>query len=373
MAAAASGPRNLRTSDSMDRDQNAQIVPFTPELLPLVRGFSERYWTRPRTDAYYEWRYLRPLALGRMFVAVQDGQCLGTLCSLRKPYLLDGRPTDCLEVFDWHCLPGEKGTGIGIRLMRAMMRQPEPVLSVGGTADVHATLPKMGWEPIGSAGHYELVVAPETLAARLRHHAAVPAALARGVMRLVSAGWYAPRRRRVPPNGLVSPVGALPAGVRELYGDGGGYGLVQRPDAEVQRWITDSTWSGHFGYLVFALGGRVRGWAMTRTFATATGPEASLVEIYAPRPDVALYTWMVSEAAAALLVARPRRIHARASCPVLRAALRANRFRLLTPEHPVHLWPKGAWDRAEPFHITLGHSDAPLLPYACEASAGPGA
>lgn len=356
----------------MDRDRSAQVVPFAPELLPLVRGFSERYWSRPRTDAYYEWRYLRSQPFSRMFLAVQDGLCLGMLFALRKPYRIAGRATDCLEVFDWHCLPGEKGTGIGIRLMRAMMRQSEPVLSVGGTADVHATLPKMGWEHVGTASRYELVLAPEELAARLRHRAGLPGGLTQGALRLLSAGYLAPRRRRVPPNGMVSPVSVLPAGVRDLYRDAGGYGLLQQPDPEVQRWTADSSWSGHFGYLVFALAGRVRGWVMTRTYASEQGPEAAIVEVFAPRPDVALYTWMVSEAATALLVARPRCIHARASCPVLQEALRANRFRAPPPGDPVHLWPKGAWDRAEPLHVTLGHSDAPLRPYACEASAGPG-
>jgi hypothetical protein len=356
----------------MDREKSAQIVPFSPELLPLVRGFSERYWSRPHSDAYYEWRYLRPQPFSRMFLAVQDDRCLGMLFALRKPYRIAGRPLDCLEVFDWHCLPGEKGTGIGIRLMRAMMRQPEPVLSVGGTADVHATLPKMGWEHIGAAPHFELVISPDALAARLRHRAGLHPALTQGALQLLSAGYFTPHRRCVPSTGLVSGVAVLPAGVRELYRDAGGYGFVQQPQPDVQRWIMDSSWSGHFGYLVFALAGRVRGWAMTRTFATKSGPEAAIVEIFAPRPDVALYTWMVSEAATALLVARPRRIHSRASCPVLQAALRANHFRVLPPDPPVHLWPRGAWDHAGPLHITLGHSDAPLLPYACEASAGPG-
>ena len=356
----------------MDRDGTPQIVPFTPERLPLVRDFSERYWTRPRSEAYYEWRYLRPQPFSRMFLAVQDGRCLGMLFALRKPYRLGGRAVDCLEVFDWHCLPGEKGTGIGIRLMRAMMRQPEPVLSVGGTPDVHATLPKMGWEHVGAALRFELLTGPDELAERLRRHSGLPPALTRGALRLLAAGWFAPRRRCVPPNGLVSPVTVLPAGVRELYRDAGGYGLVQQLDPDVQRWVTDSAWSGHFGYLVFAVAGRVRGWAMTRTYATAAGPEAAIVEIFAPRPDAALYTWMVSEAAAALLVARPRRIRARATCPVLQAALRANHFRTQPADVPVHLWPKGAWDRAAPLHVTLAHSDAPLLPYACEAAAGPG-
>jgi hypothetical protein len=355
----------------MDREQAPQIVPFTPELLPLVRGFSERYWTRPHTDAYYEWRYLRPQPFSRMFLAVQGGECLGMVFALRKSYRFGGRPTDCLEVFDWHCLPGEKGTGVGIRLMRAMMRQDGPVLAVGGTPDVHATLPKMGWDPIGSATRYELVLASDVLAEQVRHRAGLPPGLTRSSLRLLAAGYLAPRRRRVPAHGLVTPVTVLPGAVRELYDEPGGYGLLQQPDPEVLRWTTESTWSGHFGHLVFALDGRVRGWVMTRTYATETGPEAAIVEIFAPRPDEALYTWMVSEAAVALMVARPRRIHARASCPVLQAALHANHFRAL-PADPLHLWPKGAWDHGGPLHITLGHSDAPLRPYACEAAAGPG-
>ena len=57
----------------------------------------------------------------------------------------------------------------------------------------------------------------------------------------------------MPPNGLVSPAGALPAGVRDLYRDTTGYGLFQTPDPDVLRWITDGAWSGHYGFLVFAL------------------------------------------------------------------------------------------------------------------------
>jgi hypothetical protein len=125
-----------------------------------------------------------------------------------------------------------------------------------------------------------------------------------------------------------------------------------------------------YEFLTFTLEGRVRGWAMTRSYATANGPEAAIVEVFAPRPDSALYTWMVSEAAMSLMAAQPRRLHARASCPILQAALLANRFRAVAPDNPVHVWPKGVGDRSEPLHVTLGHSDGSFMPYGHEPQAG---
>jgi hypothetical protein len=358
----------------MDRERTARIVPFAPELLPAVRGFSERYWSRPRTEAYYDWRYLQPQPFSRMFMALQDDDCLGLLFALRKQYRVGGRPTACLEVFDWHCLPGLRGSGIGIRLMRAMMRQPEPIVSVGGTGDVLATLPMMKWEAIGAARRFELFVSGDVLAGRLQRRVGLPSALPRAALGIVADGYYAPRRRKVPATGRVVQVEAPGDEIAQLYRDETGYGFVQQPDPDVLRWMTGGSWSGTYRFLTFLIEGRLRGWALTRTHTTGQGLEAAIVEVFAPRPDVALYTWMVSEAATSLMVDRPLRlITARASCPVLQSALLANRFRAMTPDVPIHVWPRGTWDRASALHITLNHSDAALLPYIPEklASAKP--
>jgi len=348
----------------MDREVPVRIVPFAPDLLPAVQGFCERYWSRPRTKAYYDWRYLRSQPFSRMFLALQNDDCLGMLFALRKQYRVGGRPTACLEVFDWHCLPGLRGSGIGIRLMRAMMRQPEPVISVGGTADVLAMLPLMKWEAIGVARRYELPVSGDVLADRLQRRVGLPSALSRVALGVMSVGYYAPRRRRIPGTGRVVWIEAPGDEIGQLYRDETGYGFVQEPGSEVLRWMTDGSWSGTYRFLTFLLEGRLRGWAMTRTHATEQGLEASIVEIFAPRPDVALYTWMVSEAATSLMADRPLWLHARASCPLLQSALLANRFRATASDSPIHVWPKGVGDRAASLHITLNHSDAPLLPYA---------
>ena len=40
--------------------------------MPL-RRFAERVWTRPRSDAYYRWRY-ESLPMHKAWVAVRDGE-----------------------------------------------------------------------------------------------------------------------------------------------------------------------------------------------------------------------------------------------------------------------------------------------------------
>jgi hypothetical protein len=350
----------------MNGEKKSSVVPFAPDLLPLVRVFSERYWNRPQSEAYYDWRYVQPQAFGRMFLVVQEDECLGVLSALRKPYRLRGQPATLLEVFDWHALPGQRGSGVGIRLMRAMMRQPERVVSIGGTADVQATLPLMGWQPIGSARRYELPLSGDLLGSRLRQRTRLPAVVTRLAAGALSAVHFRPRRRAVPAGGHVAV--ALEPGeeIRDLYQGETGFGFVMEPEFDVLRWVARGRWSGHYEFLTFTLGGKPRGWAMTRTHRTDQGIQGTLVEVFAPRPDLALYTWMVSEAATRLMKAAPYRLRVRASCPILQAALVANRFRKVVPDIPIHSWPKLEGEGPAPLHVTYNHTDGPLLPYEAD-------
>lgn len=227
-----------------------------------------------------------------------------------------------------------------------------------------ATLPMMKWEPIGVARRYELLLSGDVLAHRLERRTGLPSALSRVALGALSAGYYVPRRRRIPAAGRVVRIEMPGDEIGQLYRGETGYGFVQESEPGVLGWMTDGRWSGTYRFLTFLIEGRLRGWAMTRTHATERGFEASIVELFAPQPDAALYTWMVSEAATSLMADRPVRIDVRASCPLLQSALLANRFRAMDLNSPVHVWPKGAWDRTGALHITLNHSDAPLLPYS---------
>ena len=294
--------------------------------------------------------------------------------ALRKRYLVGGSRVECLEVCDWHTLPGLKGSGLGIRLMRAMMRQPERLIAVGGTADVKKTLPALGWQRLGDAVAFELRVSGDALAEAVERRTGLPRVLTRLPLAAIAAAWLAPRERLAPPGGTVAVTSSVGDHVPSLYEANCGYGFVQEPLAEVLAWtMRTPPANGVFDQLLFTVDGRLRGWSLTRAYEDSTGCEAALLDVFAPRPDVALYTWMVSAAAARLMRWRPRLIRARATCPCLQQALTAVGFRASREPVPIFTWPKGLSNIA-PLHITMNHTDEPLRPYALgEGQGRPGA
>lgn len=337
-----------------------RVEGFAASHLPLVAAFSRRYWTRPQTESFFNWRYLDALPLGAMFVAVTDDECLGQICSLRKQYLIEGEQVPCLEIFDWHSLPGLKGSGVGVRVMRALMREGVRLMGVGGTPDVLRALPAMGWQTIGQALTFELPLVGEVLLPGLRERAAYRIPGERLALNAATALWFRPKVRAF--DGRAVQVAQIGVEVQDLYRGDTGYDVLQVPNEAMLKWTTAGhPGTGAYRIWYFTVQGRLRGWALTRLYETEEGREAAIIEIFAPLADVALYAWMVSEVATSLAADRPRIIRARATCPVLQGALSANRFRVGLPV-PVHTWPKLA-PAERRLHITLNHSDAPFRPY----------
>ena len=335
------------------------VEPFAPRHLPLVAGFSERYWRRPRTQDYYEWRYLESLPFSQLCLALTDRECVGMIAAFRKSYRIGGETVRCLETFDWHALPGLKGSGVGLRVMRAMMRAGERIIAIGGTRDVLRTLSAMRWQTVTTAATYELPLTASALVEGLRRRVSRAIPGERVVLDAVTR-WFRPRRRNV--LGETIPVAMLGEEALRLYRDERSYDAVQVPDRSYLRWLSAGyAGTGSFAFLYFSVRGRLRGWAATRTYDTVAGREAAILDVFAPSPDEGLYTWMVSEAACWLEAGRPRLIRARASCPALQAALRANRFRPGLAV-PVHTWPANLASGLR-WHITLNHTDEPLRPY----------
>lgn len=338
-----------------------RVEAFTEEHLPLVATFSERYWDRPRSPSFYHWRYVECLPFSRLFLARTENECLGMVFALRKSYLVNNAPTQFLEIFDWHSLPGLRGSGVGIRVMRAMMREGVPLMGVGGTADVLKALPAMGWQTIGLCSTFELPTAGAFLTKGLRDRIPVRIPGEGLLLESLTRTWFRPRRARA--SGQAAPVSMIGDEITSLYDGETGYDLLQVPEPATMRWMI-AGYPGNGGYRLwyFLQGDRVRGWALTRTYAAPEGREAAILDLYAQKPDSDLYTWMISETTVALAADQPRVIRARATCPILQSAFRRNRFRTGS-EVPVHVWPKMAVPPAR-LHVTLNHTDAPFRPYA---------
>lgn len=332
---------------------------FAPEHLPLLRRFAERVWRRPRSEAFYRWRYLQSPTF-RAFLALRDGECVALLCAFARPYRLGGEQRTCVEIHDWYCLPELRASGLGVQLVRLAMGGPDPIVAVDGTQDTVSLLPRLGFRVFATATDYILPLAGSALARRI----GAPPALARAAFELGPRWWFRPRARRRPRAGRVVPVAGAGPELEALYAGATGYGTLPLWEGEHFAWLTSGfPGAGHFVPLYFVEVGKLRGWGVVRAYESTGERQATLVELFAPQPDVALYTWMVSEASACAAAFRPVWIRAQTTCPVLGAALRANRF-LATGTAPVMLWSQGEMAPPPPVHIGLDAADAPLLPYA---------
>ncbi len=299
-------PRNARDAMSRSNDPGApaeapedranleqvRVVPFVAGHLSAVERFSERVWSRPRTQAFLEWRYLASLPFGSSFVALAEATCVGVVAGLQKTHVIGGQSVPCLEVFDWHALPEAQGSGVGVRLMKAMMRLGVRLLSVGGSDDAVNAFPLLGWEPLGHAKEFVLPLSGGYLESRLNSKLGVRLPGQEAALSAVAATWFRPRPKRL--LGWVLEATTLDPAIADLYTGDTGYDWLQRPTLAVPRWLSQSTWTGAYRCWLFGTGEGepARGWVLGRVYDTVDGREASILDVYARDVDADLYAWM---------------------------------------------------------------------------------
>jgi len=340
------------------------VESFGPEHLGAVRRLCERAYggERPTSHRYYEWAFLE--APGhRAFVAMDEDRCVAMLRAFERRYLLAGEEVACLETFDWYADPDARRRAVGIAVVRAAMSTGEPAINVGGTAATHALLPRLGWRTVGSAALYVLPLTGAAGSSRRVGALGAAAPSARAALGTAARLWFSPRRRRPPAGARALPVSAPGDEVEALYDASAGYDVAPLPHVARLRWLASGfPGTGQLISLYFTLHDRLRGWAMARVYATASGCEAAVLELYAPRPDGELVRWMLSELLARVAPYRPTRVRALATCPVLQDALRGMRF-LRRDDLPIHVWAPGRELVAASPHITLNTQDAPFSPH----------
>jgi hypothetical protein len=293
------------------------------------------------------------------------------LCAFERSYRVGAQQVSYLETFDWYCLPELRRSGLGILLLRTMMDRPEPIISVGGSPDTLAMLPRMRWRTLAVATNYTLPLVGSTVSAKLKQRYGLPDRLTSAASNVSARFWFRPKGRPAPPTGRVIPAAAIGGEVKSLYEGTVGYGLAQVADPAFNQWLTQGyAGSGHFISLYFEVAGALRGWTLARVFPTPDGWEGSIVDLYAPNPDVMTYAWMVSEIVMRLAHYQPRKISASVTCPILQAALRQNRF-VRGATFPVYLW----WREPElpkaPIHLARNTGDWPFLPYPLPEASDP--
>jgi len=341
-----------------------EIVELTAERLPALRRFAERVWTRPKSDAFYRWRY-QELPLHRTWLALRDGEVLAMECAFQRPYRVGDEVVEILEVFDWFCLPELRNAGLGVRVQQRLMKEL-PCLLVGGSPDTQGLLPRLQFRVVAQATRCVLPIGSQRLSRAIAQRVpALPAALAQLAARAALARpGQRPRPRRVPPRGRAIAVAGVGDEIQALYRGPIGYAALPLwPDA-LLRWMQGGHPSlGHFVPLYFAIGDELLGWSLARVYPTADGCDAELVECFAPRPSVDLYTWMVSETATRVAAFGPGLLGACSPCPLLVDALARNGF-VRAGQNPVQLYWPGRELPPGSLLIGANSGDSSLVPFA---------
>jgi hypothetical protein len=311
-------------------------IPLLAALLPTVWDL-EAEPDLART--LFEWRYLRRPSGDLALVAVDGDRCVGLIDSYLRPYLLDGRRILLRETADWFCLPEYRPLGFGLRLMRMMMRLPEPLINIGGTDATRSILPRLGWTQLSTARQMILPVNLRGLASHLlqchRHPERAKYALA--------IPGFLPLRR---PRRISSPATNarvdewLPGQELELpvpQQDG----LVELVDQANLEWICSAPQSLYRAVvLVFRVGGEPVGLSLSQLEPSAYGPEGRIVHLQMSRPSQAVAEWIISETARRLADSGAGLIRSRASTPGMVTALRRTGF-IASGAEPVYWWAQG--------------------------------
>jgi hypothetical protein len=338
------------------------VVSFDAELLPAVRGLMDDAFTRPRDERYHRWALLGDPG-HRAWVAVDGARCVAILRAFARPYRLGGRPTTCLETFDWYASPEARRSAAGLLVMKAAMDEPEPLVNVGGTRDSLALLPRLGWRAIDEAVSYVLPLAGGALSRDRAARLGPLAPAGRAAVGVAGRAWFGRARGAVPAQGRVEEL-TEPADEVVVLAEGDEHhATMPLPDPGHLRWLTEGAPAvGRFRSVLFRVAGRPAGWGMTRVNDGPDGREASLVEVYAPRPEPALLRWMVAELVDLVRPERPVQVRAQTTSPVLAQALGGQRF-VRAHRRPVQVWTADGLARPTPAHFTMTTQDFPLLPY----------
>jgi hypothetical protein len=165
---------------------SVEIVPDARERLPLVERFAAATWTRPRSADHARWRSDAPDARG--FLAVRRGERLAMVRAFRRLYRLGDELVPFLEPFDWATRPDLHGSGLGVRVLERIMREPEPLLLVGGSEEARDLLARLGWRRAGAATRFAQPLAPAVAQSAVRRLGVPLVAAALGANGFAAAG-----------------------------------------------------------------------------------------------------------------------------------------------------------------------------------------
>lgn len=328
--------------------------------LDVWRESGERVTGWPHSQDFLNWRL--NMQHTRTFIAVKDNRIYGLLGAFPRWYMVSGERREILETLDWFADPEAGVPALGLALMQKMLSLRLPLLSVGGSEQNQALLPRLGFDVIGQVRTFKLPLSGLPFKRRFgsgfkgRCATVVGSVLARTL-----------RKPRIPhlPDGVtaISTDGPSDA-ISHLYENASKYDFVRLPEHSHYRWIANELPNGGKSFsIMFETDGRVQGWASGRIWFAEGMTHAVIMDIFAHEPSLQLYTAIISTITSELAAHNPDEIRAASSCPMIAEAFHANRF-WEGKSMPAFLHPNGSELQIEKPMLSLSRGDDGLIPFA---------
>jgi len=310
-----------------------------------VFEFLDRH-VSPRGIAHWRWKYQLDAAdaAPRAFYHLQaDGSVAGFIGILPTVLHSQANQTRAAWFVDWATRPGEGAVGSGVALLRRAQAATDVLLTLQGSADTQAILPKLRWSMVERPAVWVLRTSARAIAVRgpLRERAWL-----RGPALL--AGSVVARARRVPRVAgaafALEEVERIPTSYDAVWEARRGEfaPLMERTSAQLDFMCGRYPEGGYRAFLVH-VDGAVAGHLILRIDEKDDLQRGRIIDALWPRTRAGALEWLVREACGILQEHGVDYIECTASAADLERALAGCRFSRLRPV-PVwyHRLPDGA-------------------------------
>jgi hypothetical protein len=339
----------------------------TPAVVPDIKQLLEatpwkRGWGEEATSRFLKWRYC-DLDGGELMLAYDGHRPVAMIASYTRPYLIENRVVRLREAADWFCLPEYRQFGLGVQLMCNLMDEREPLLVIGGNENAQAVLPALGWRRLPDVRDYTLPLTGRWILDKLREKFRIPmpgAAVARSFAAARLPPWPRLRRRKrlnltwrclASSEGL--PAMAPPASMYEVMP------LIRENEV---KWLHAAPKEmGTFFCLVFPENKGPAGFSIGRVFPYRNSHYMKLIHIQTSTPTVEVYGAMLAETIRYACQRGADVALFRASCPILRRALRAFGAVWSSPNR-TYWWAKNGDSPGGNLHLTFLRGDDGIRP-----------
>lgn len=337
-----------------------KLEPLGARNLGAFRQFVEQVWKRPKSDAYYRWRYFEAPRLSTL-VAMHGERCVAAICAFERQYHSGQARVACLEPFDWFTLPEMRSTAVGLRLMKRLQASGMPVLGLGGSPQTLQLLPRLGFQTVAQATQFVL---PLTAAYILRNRR-LPALARRAVVPVLdglAAAWFTPARRRCMARFEFRPTPRIDAQLAAIDGPGG---FRSVPEPRFFDWLQDGAavgaGTGEYLPLVVAERGTPVAWSVGRLYRAGGLCRGVILDVRLRRGDDELAESTIRGMARLLARSGADDVRALTTSATLCAAYRKAGFRAGGETAPAMVWTGGRALALDAVSMS-GIADAAFLP-----------